>query len=527
MAPWGDKYHGGLGALIITNLYAGGSAAYTNTLAFSSGTITPTANSLLIVNWGAQWDGTVSTFAPSDNFGDTGGGTWQAIGTTPPIGPYVYAGAWYRRIGTGPSAGHVTITGSAGTGEMRHALIVDQVTGENTTTPVPQAGVSASASYSTTGSVSLGGAPNSTSLIWSGAFAVSVESEAVTTSGFTALASIADANNDATIATSYKIGSGPTTVAWSGLNGGQTNYLFVLEVAAGVAGYTVTFNANGGTGSLTAEGPYSSPTALSLFSTGSMAYTGYVFTGWNTSAIGLGIAYADGASFPFTANTTLYAQWSLIFLTRTATDTAHATDAATGNLTHVVPSLVQSGNSGTTSTGSGAAATVFAANTTVGNTVLVCVQVGNATTDVTSITSSIGTFTKVCSFADATGPNDYEWWVCLSATGSAKTVTVTTTNGAPYTIMGMEWPPALGAADGGHATGTGTTPLLAITPPNTGSVIAATATMYNGGITAPGGAWTNIGGWTSYPTFSDVIAQVALSSSSVNATWTGTSGAWT
>ena len=96
---------------------------------------------------------------------------------------------------------------------MRHALIVDQVTGENTTTPVPQAGVSASASYSTTGSVSLGGAPSSTSLISSAAFAVSVESEAVTTSGFTALASIADANNDATIATSYKIGSGPTTVA--------------------------------------------------------------------------------------------------------------------------------------------------------------------------------------------------------------------------------------------------------------------------------------------------------------------------
>jgi hypothetical protein len=41
-----------------------------------------------------------------------------------------------------------------------------------------------------------------------------------------------------------------------------------------------------------------------------------------------------------------------------------------------MPSLVQSGNSGTTPTSSGAAATVFAANTTIGNTVLICVQIG-------------------------------------------------------------------------------------------------------------------------------------------------------
>jgi hypothetical protein len=103
-----------------------------------------------------------------------------------------------------------------------------------------------------------------------------------------------------------------------------------------------------------------------------------------------------------------------------------------------MPSLVQSGNSGTTSTSSGAAATVFAANTTVGNTVLVCVQIGvPSAPDVTSITSSIGTFTRVNDFSD--GNNDYEWWVCLAATGAAKTVTITTTGGQPYTAMAMEW----------------------------------------------------------------------------------------
>ena len=37
--------------------------------------------------------------------------------------------------------------------------------------------------------------------------------------------------------------------------------------------------------------------------------TGYTFSGWNTLANGTGTAYADQASYPFTASVTLYAQW--------------------------------------------------------------------------------------------------------------------------------------------------------------------------------------------------------------------------
>jgi uncharacterized repeat protein (TIGR02543 family) len=37
---------------------------------------------------------------------------------------------------------------------------------------------------------------------------------------------------------------------------------------------------------------------------------GYTFSGWNTAANGSGTAYANGASYPFTADATLYAQWS-------------------------------------------------------------------------------------------------------------------------------------------------------------------------------------------------------------------------
>ena len=71
--------------------------------------------------------------------------------------------------------------------------------------------------------------------------------------------------------------------------------------------YTVTFNANGGSGSMSAQ-TASLPTALT-----SNAFTrpGYSFSGWNTVVDGSGTAYANGANYDFTADLTLYAQWTL------------------------------------------------------------------------------------------------------------------------------------------------------------------------------------------------------------------------
>jgi uncharacterized repeat protein (TIGR02543 family) len=41
----------------------------------------------------------------------------------------------------------------------------------------------------------------------------------------------------------------------------------------------------------------------------SFSDVGYTFEDWNTSADGSGVAYLDGASYPFTADVALYAQW--------------------------------------------------------------------------------------------------------------------------------------------------------------------------------------------------------------------------
>ena len=71
---------------------------------------------------------------------------------------------------------------------------------------------------------------------------------------------------------------------------------------------SVTFDANSGSGSMLAQSGSSS----SALTSNSFTRTGYTFSGWNTSADGSGTAYADGASYDFAANLTLYAQWDVV-----------------------------------------------------------------------------------------------------------------------------------------------------------------------------------------------------------------------
>ncbi|MDH6532471.1 putative repeat protein (TIGR02543 family)/LPXTG-motif cell wall-anchored protein [Aurantimicrobium minutum] len=79
-------------------------------------------------------------------------------------------------------------------------------------------------------------------------------------------------------------------------------------LSSGSSSFTAAFNANNGSGSM-ADQSASSATALSA---NGFTRSGYTFSGWNTAADGSGTAYADGASYPFTANATMYAQWTAV-----------------------------------------------------------------------------------------------------------------------------------------------------------------------------------------------------------------------
>ena len=72
--------------------------------------------------------------------------------------------------------------------------------------------------------------------------------------------------------------------------------------------YTITFNANGGEGSMEPQRfEVGVDTALN---TNAFTREGYKFIGWNTAADGSGAAYADeGAILELTGDMTLYAQW--------------------------------------------------------------------------------------------------------------------------------------------------------------------------------------------------------------------------
>ena len=76
---------------------------------------------------------------------------------------------------------------------------------------------------------------------------------------------------------------------------------------------TITFNANGGSGTV----PSSISTYVGVANTipsNSLTRTGYAFNGWNTASDGSGTAYATGSTITPTGNVTLYAQWKTTFV---------------------------------------------------------------------------------------------------------------------------------------------------------------------------------------------------------------------
>ena len=88
-------------------------------------------------------------------------------------------------------------------------------------------------------------------------------------------------------------------------------YLTITDgqvVVAAAPNHTVTFNANGGTGTMAAQ-TANVPTALTA---NAFTRTWLHFGGWNTAANGSGTAYANGATYSFSADITLFAQWTAL-----------------------------------------------------------------------------------------------------------------------------------------------------------------------------------------------------------------------
>ena len=73
---------------------------------------------------------------------------------------------------------------------------------------------------------------------------------------------------------------------------------------------TVTYDANGGKGTITDDTEYTNGATVTVLGNfGEFTNEGYAFTGWNTKADGSGDSYKHNDQFTITTNTTLYAQW--------------------------------------------------------------------------------------------------------------------------------------------------------------------------------------------------------------------------
>ena len=84
---------------------------------------------------------------------------------------------------------------------------------------------------------------------------------------------------------------------------------------------TVSFNANGGSGSMPDQ---TLEPGVGTLNSNTFTRSGYTFTGWNTAANGSGSSYANAATYAG-ASTTLYAQWQKLYIQNVTTATCPTT----------------------------------------------------------------------------------------------------------------------------------------------------------------------------------------------------------
>jgi uncharacterized repeat protein (TIGR02543 family) len=106
-------------------------------------------------------------------------------------------------------------------------------------------------------------------------------------------------------------GLGTSRAAGSTFAMGTANVILYAQWTANPT-YTVTYNANTGTGAVPTDANlYQQGALVTVLGQGSLLKAGYAFTGWNTLANGTGTDRAAGSTFAMgTANVILYAQWT-------------------------------------------------------------------------------------------------------------------------------------------------------------------------------------------------------------------------
>jgi uncharacterized repeat protein (TIGR02543 family) len=132
--------------------------------------------------------------------------------------------------------------------------------------------------------------------------------------------SVTLASNSGTLAL-----SGFTFTGWNtAANGTGTHYnvsatynltadiTLYAEWAAVAANYTITYDGNGKDSGSSPANTTGNGNVTLASNSGTLALSGFTFTGWNTSANGTGTHYNVNATYNLTADVTLYAEWTAV-----------------------------------------------------------------------------------------------------------------------------------------------------------------------------------------------------------------------
>jgi hypothetical protein len=178
-------------------------------------------------------------------------------------------------------------------------------------------------------------------------------------------------------------------------------------------------------------------------------------------------------------------------------------------------------------TASGLAGTVLNANPTLGDCVaLFIITFGANANDVASVTSPMGTFTKVSGAAGTNGTTAGEWWVCQTVTGLSQEVFVTTKDGVAWTAQGTDWSGGIsGFVSGGEANDNVANPHLSVSPGAAGNVVLVGLASTAAPTAGPTNPWSDYdSGEFAWVNDADVAWQVTTTTAAVNAVWTVPAG---
>lgn len=197
--------------------------------------------------------------------------------------------------------------------------------------------------------------------------------------------------------------------------------------------YTVTYNANGGTGTVPTDSTqYTYLNTVTVQSVPTLTRTGYTqVINWNTASNGSGTFYPGGATFAISTTTTLYAQWAI------NTYTLNYSAGANGSISGATSQTVNYGGSGT-------------AVTAVPNTGYVFVNWSNGSTANPRTDSNVtGNISMSASFAK-TYTLTYTVGNCNSITGTTPQTVTSGGSGTQVTAVAHDnGHPFLNWSDGG------------------------------------------------------------------------------